>query len=335
MRSRVPRMLGMTVAIGVVVSGVAGAAASPTVSTGAATKRGQMTAVLTGHVNPNGAATAYVFSYGPTTAYGATTTARSAGHGIKPVAVARQITGLTPGSVYHYRITATNRFGTATGADRTFVTTGHPPAVVVTGGATAVGTTVATPTGEINPEGEETTWAFQYGLTPAYGLQSAPQAMPAATSDVPVSVQLTGLTPGTLFHYRVLAYHGATVASAGADATFFTEPARRPRPRLTAHTRPGRDRRSPYQFTTSGVLGGATSIPAPWRCAGNVGIRFHNGRRQLAFVVAPVGPNCRFAASVRFRRLRGPRPAALRVTVDYRGTGYVAPAKRVDHVIAG
>jgi len=335
MRSSAPRMLGLTVAIGAVMGGVAGAAASPTVSTGAATNRTQTAATLNGHVNPNGAATDYVFSYGPTPAYGAATVAHAAGAGTKSVAVARRIAGLTPGTVYHYRITATNRFGTATGADRTFTTTGHPPAAVVTGPAANVGKTVATPTGVINPEGAVTTWVVQYGLSPAYGYETSAQTLAAGTAAVPVSAQLTGLAPRTLFHYRIVAYHGAAVASAGADATFFTEPSRRPRPRLTAHTRPGRDRRSPYQFTTSGRLAGAGWIPAGQRCAGNVGIRFHNGRHQLAFVVAPVGPTCRFSASASFRRLRGPRPAALRVTVDFRGTGYLAPVKRVDHVIAG
>jgi hypothetical protein len=335
MRSRVPRLLGLTVSAGLVMSGIAGAAASPTVTTGGVTNRATTSVVLTGHVNPNGSATDYVFSLGPTAAYGATTAPRSAGGGAKPVAVAEKVTGLTPGTVYHYRITATNRSGTATGADRAFTTPGHPPAAVFTGPAANVGTTAATPTGAINPEGAATIWVVQYGLTTAYGYETNGQALAGGTTAVPVSAQLTGLAPGTLFHYRIVAYHGASVVSAGADAAFFTEPARRPRPGMSAHTRPGRDRRTPYTFTTSGVLRGAAWIPAAQRCAGNVGIRFHNGRRQLAFVVAPVGPDCRFSATATFRRLRGTRPAALRVTVDYRGTGYLAPVKRVDHVRAG
>ena len=155
------------------------------------------------------------------------------------------------------------------------------------------------------------------------------------SAPVPVSAQLAGLAPGTLFHYRVVAYHGASIASAGGDATFFTEPSRRPRPRLTAHTRPGRDRRSPYVFTTSGALNGSGWIPAAQRCAGNVGVRFYHGRRPVAFGVAPVAGNCRFGVTASFRRLHGPKPAALRITVDYRGTGYLAPAKGVDHVMAG
>jgi hypothetical protein len=328
-------LLGVSAAMGIAVTGVAAAAASPTVTTGPATKVTTTTAVLTGHVGPNGNSTAYVFSYGPTNAYGATTAGRSAGSGTTLVAVAEKITGLTPGTVYHYRITAVNRSGTATGADRTFTTAGHPPAAVVTGSPLNVGPTVATPTGVINPEGAITNWVVQYGLSPGYGYQTFGQTLGAGTAAVPVSAQLTGLTPGSLFHYRIVAYHGASVVSAGADATFFTEPSPRPVPRMSVRTRPGRDRRSPYTFTTSGALGGAAWIPAAQRCAGNVGVRFYNRRRQLAFVLAPVDGNCRFSVSASFRRLRGQAPAALRVTVDYRGTGYLAPAKRTNHVTAG
>ena len=55
----------------------------------------------------------------------------------------------------------------------------------------------------------------------------------------------------------------------------------------------------------------------------------------LPFVVAPVQPNCRFSIGTSFRRLHSRGTAALRVTVDFRGNGYVAPAKRVNHVTAG
>jgi hypothetical protein len=199
----------------------------------------------------------------------------------------------------------------------------------------SVGKTVATPTGVINPEGATTTWVIQYGLTTAYGMQNFPGTLAATATPVAVSAQLTGLAPATLFHYRIVAFHGASVVSAGGDATFFTEPSKRPVPKMTAHTSPGRDKHSPYSFTTSGTLGGAGFIPAAQRCTGNVGVRFFNGRRQLAFVVAPVQPNCKFSVSASFRRLHSHAPAGLKVTVDYRGNGYIAAANRVDHVTAG
>jgi hypothetical protein len=61
--------------------------------------------------------------------YGTSSPAKAAGHGTKAVAVQVTASGLLPGTVYHYRLTATSRFGTTIGADRTFKTAGHPPFV--------------------------------------------------------------------------------------------------------------------------------------------------------------------------------------------------------------
>ena len=332
---RILQVFVLSMVVGLSLAGVASAAGSPSIATGAATKLSNTSAVLNGTVNPNGHATQYDFIYGPTTAYGATTVVHKVKSGTKAVAVQITVTGLTPGTTYHYRLNAINSAGAVGGADRSFTTSGHPPAAVVTGGAINVGKTVATPTGVINPEGAATTWTIQYGLTAAYGLQNFAGTLPALDTPLSVSAPLSGLAPGTLFHYRIVAYHGSSVVSAGADATFFTEPSRRPTPRMSAHTSPGRDKRSPFVFTTSGSLSGAGSIPAAQRCVGNVGVRFFNGRRQLAFVVAPVEANCKFSVAASFRRLHGHGPVRLKVTVDYRGTGYVAPVKRVDHVTAG
>ena len=332
---RIVQVFVLAVVIGLSLVGIASAASSPSIATGAATKVSNSTAVLNGTINPNGHATQYDFTLGPTTAYGATTALHTVKSGTKPVAISITVTGLTPGTTYHYRLNASNSAGAVAGADRAFTTTGHPPAAVVTGGAVNVGKTVATPTGVINPEGATTTWVVQYGLTTAYGLQNFPGTLAGATTPVAVSALLTGLAPATLFHYRIVAFHGSAVVSAGGDATFFTEPAKRPTPRMTAHTSPGRDKRSPFAFTTSGSLNGAGFIPAAQRCTGNVGVRFFNGRRQLAFVVAPVQPTCKFSVSASFRRLHSRGPAKLKVTVDYRGNGYLAAVNRTDHVTAG
>ena len=332
---RILQVAVLSTAMGLMLTGVASAAGSPSIATGAATKVSNSTAVLNGTINPNGHATQYDFSYGPTTAYGATTALHTVKSGTKAVAITITVTGLTPGTPYHFRLNASNSAGAVLGADRIFTTTGHPPAAVVTGAAVNVGKTVATPTGIINPEGATTTWVIQYGLTTAYGLQNFPGTLAGATTPVAVSGLLTGLAPATLFHYRIVAFHGSAVVSAGGDATFFTEPAKRPRPRMTAHTSPGRDKRSPFAFTTSGSLNGAGFIPAAQRCTGNVGVRFFNGRRQLAFVVAPVQPTCKFSVSASFRRLHSRGPAKLKVTVDYRGNGYLAAVTRTDHVTAG
>ena len=114
----------------------AAGAASPSVTTGGATSVTRNSAVLNATINPGGQRTVYVFQYGLTTAYGAQTARKSAGSGTANVAVKTGISKLTSGTVYHYRVVATNAQGTSTGKDRQFKTAGQPPAPpgVFTGG---------------------------------------------------------------------------------------------------------------------------------------------------------------------------------------------------------
>lgn len=325
--------LVVAVAVGAAtVTGVAAAASSPTVATGAATKITQSTATLNGTVNPNGNATRYAFEYGVTSAYGESSSSHAAGGGTAVVKAAAAIGGLTPGTVYQYRIAALNRSGAAFGADRTFKTTGPPPALVVTGSAVDVTSSTANVTGSVTTNGANTTWVVQYGLTTAYGSQTFGQVVTKNPNAVPVSVTLTGLAPATLFHYRLVGYHSGSVASYGADGTFFTEPLRRPKPRLTAHTKPSVARHRPYRFTTTGSLGGATFIPSVERCTGNVGVRYYVRRHQIGFVVVPVAANCRFTAQASFRHIRGTGPTPLKIRVWFRGNGYIAPVNHTDRV---
>jgi phosphodiesterase/alkaline phosphatase D-like protein len=331
---RTIKLLGVALALAMTVTAVALAAASPGVKTGKATAIGNTTATLNADVNPNGAHTGYSFQYGPTVAYGLTTASRSAGSGTKFVAVSTAVSGLTPGTLYHYRVLALNGSGAATGTDHTFTTTGHPPASVATGPAVSVSTTSATATGSVNPEGQATTWVVQYGLT-SYTVQTiAGPPLPAVTTAEPVSVVLSGLAPGKLFHYRIVATHGKTV-SIGADQTFFTYPSYRRTPKLKTRTAPSRRTHKPYVFTTSGSVNGAFFVPQALRCTGVVTIRYYNGKHQVAFTVTQVEPNCGFSTPVSFRRLIGGGPTALRVAIRYRGNGYLKPVTVNDHVTLG
>ncbi|MGI8506198.1 MAG: fibronectin type III domain-containing protein [Solirubrobacteraceae bacterium] len=332
---RTARLMVAAVALATAITGVANAASSPTVATRAATNIGNTSATLQATINPNGNQTSYSFQYGPTSAYGDTTASHSVGHGTKSIAVALGVSGLTPGTTYHYRVVALNASGSASGVDRTFTTTGHPPASVVTGPPVNVTTTTATPTGSVNPEGAATTWVVQYGLTPYLSQTIAGAPLPAVSVSLPVSVPLTGLAPGKLFHYRIVATHGAVV-SYGGDQTFFTYPSFRRMPKMSTRTSPSRASRTPYLFTTSGKLyGAAYFVPEPLRCTGVVAIRFYDGSRKVASGVAQVEPNCSFSTQVPFGRLIGHGPTALRVTVAFAGNGYLKPVDRTDHVTLG
>lgn len=95
------------------ISGVAGAPGSTTTGT------------VTANVNPNLSSqdTTVVVKYGPTTAYGSTTTAKDIGRGSTAVPYSAALTGLAAGTTYHYAVVATNGDGPTTSADGTFTTT--------------------------------------------------------------------------------------------------------------------------------------------------------------------------------------------------------------------
>ncbi|HUB36604.1 MAG TPA: hypothetical protein VL972_07245 [Solirubrobacteraceae bacterium] len=91
---------------------------APSVSTGGVSHVHGNSLQLQGTVDPNGAATTYYFQWGPTVAYGSQTTPASLPAEMKRVKVGQTVTGLLPG--FHYRIVATNSFGTKPGHDRTY-----------------------------------------------------------------------------------------------------------------------------------------------------------------------------------------------------------------------
>ncbi|HST69295.1 MAG TPA: trypsin-like serine protease [Solirubrobacterales bacterium] len=101
----------------------------PSAATGQPTLVTGTQATVTGTVNPNYVETQYYFEYGTTTGYGALVPFQAngdAGHG-GPVAVSAYLTGLKPGTTYHYRLVAKSRVGTHVGADVKFVTSSTGP----------------------------------------------------------------------------------------------------------------------------------------------------------------------------------------------------------------
>ena len=93
----------------------------PTVTTDQATNVSTSSATLNGTVTPNGLATTVVFEWGTTRAYGNTTPVQSIGDGTGGASVTANLTGLTPDTLYHYRVTAINSAGTTQGGDTPFV----------------------------------------------------------------------------------------------------------------------------------------------------------------------------------------------------------------------
>jgi hypothetical protein len=100
---------------------------APAVETGPAGSVTDSQAVLSGTIDTLGDQTTYHFEYGLTTNYGSRVPAgadAAAGNNRLPRTVSKTITGLQSGTVYHYRLVATNSAGTGVSADRTFKTAG-------------------------------------------------------------------------------------------------------------------------------------------------------------------------------------------------------------------
>ena len=105
---------------------------APTVRTEMPIALTSTSAAFTGAINPNALATTYNFEYGKTTSYGSYAPAKpgSAGSGTEELPASEGVSGLSPSTVYHYRLAATNSKGTSYGKDRTFetVASGATPA---------------------------------------------------------------------------------------------------------------------------------------------------------------------------------------------------------------
>jgi hypothetical protein len=206
-----------------------------TVITGVASAIAPPSATIEGTVNPEGIPyTGCSFEYGLTTAFAVqqgtaddspyeatapcTESPASIGEGSSPVTVHANLSGLSFGAVYHYRLVATNVDGTSRGAEQNFKT---PGAVIEVARAISVGTDEATLEARINPKGSPTTYRIEYGTDTSYGTSTPETPIGAEETGQVVSDSLNGLAPATVYHWRVVATNSVGV-SQGVDRTFTT-----------------------------------------------------------------------------------------------------------------
>jgi hypothetical protein len=95
------------------------------------------------------------------------------------------------------------------------------PPHAATAAATAIATDAAVLTGTVNPQGESTSYRFEYGPTSSYGSSTPEQTVGADSSDHVVSAPISGLAPYTTYHFRIVASSGAGTVY-GEDLTFTT-----------------------------------------------------------------------------------------------------------------
>jgi hypothetical protein len=205
--------------------------AKPALSTGTAEEVTRTTARLSGTVDPGGVPTTYHLAYVAAAEYeplaanpyaNGRTTPESASIGSDYTAHATtplEISELTPGVRYHYALIATNEIGTETGPDGTFTTDPPTPPLLQTGGASAIGPNTATITGTVNGRGLQSTYGFEVGTTA--GNYGPPTGLGNTAAETPIAFTLTGLLPGTTYHYRISATN-VDGTSYGTDQTFTT-----------------------------------------------------------------------------------------------------------------
>jgi hypothetical protein len=194
---------------------------APTVTSEPASEVRETSAVLHGSVNPNNVEAHYYFQYGTTTSYGSTTPEGNAGAGGSSVSESASITGLEPGTTYHYRIVASSSDGTSYGADQSFRTSAKPS--VTTEAATGVSENAVTSHGSVNPEGLSTKYYFQYGTSTNYGSSTPEHSAGSGTSSENVTATVTGLEPNAVYHFRLVA-NNSDGTSYGADEKLTTLP---------------------------------------------------------------------------------------------------------------
>ena len=205
--------------VGALAFAGAAAASAPTVVTGPVTAFTETSATVGGTVNPNGQTTTWHVEYGRSTSYGSQTDSVGAGSGTAAANVSTTITGLAPGTTYHYRFVAANASGPTNGADGTFTTAGSAAPAAVTAPASSLSTNSVTLNGTVNPNGRATSWFFEYGTSTSYGSRTPAQNAGSGTSPVDVAAPVGGLTTGRVYHFRLVATNDAG-SGRGADQTF-------------------------------------------------------------------------------------------------------------------
>ncbi len=194
-------------------------------------------ATFTGTVDPNGALTGWRFEYveddefqvnGFANATKIPTADASAGYGDSPLDVERTALHLKASTTYHVRLVAKQSFGADAdvGGPLSFTTDSTAPHIL--GAKATVGITDATLRGSFNPENEGTDYYFEWGADSSYGSSTPVQSVPPGTNPVTISEDLSGLTPGQTYHFRLVAENG-TGETLGDDVTF-TVPSEAPQP---------------------------------------------------------------------------------------------------------
>ncbi len=222
--------------------------------------------------------------------------------------VQAHINGLVSGTTYRYRLVATTggTFG-GTNASEGLAFTAPGVPTVDSVAATNISSEFVEFSGQIDPHGADTSYAFEYvddadyapgaenpyvagRLVPVSGFVDIGAGAPTGSVDVSVSQSVSGLRPNTSYHFRLVATNsleGVELGTvAGTDEIFTTEPA----------GAPGLPDGRAYELVTPPNKGSAEdmfALPETERHSffnGDVGYPSESGDRFLLVTRAAFGP---------------------------------------------
>jgi len=174
-------------------------------------------------IDAEGGDTHYYFQYGADTNYGSVVPipappGADAGNTVGHPSV-QQTIEVTAGQEVHFRIVATNSFGSTFGGDKSF----KAPNIPEITGTTSANVTASTADliAKINPNGDDTTYYFEYGTSPEYDHKVPISAESIGNGQTPVEVSqhIENLEIGATYHFRVFAENQWGEASS-TDQTF-------------------------------------------------------------------------------------------------------------------
>ncbi len=195
----------------------------------------QTEAALTGSIEPEGSPVEYHFEYGSGSVSehsSAPTSLGATDFASHPVST--PVSGLLPGTEYHFElIVSYGASNTVSGGPQTFTTPPASEPAVTTLAASAMTETEATLNGKVDPEGgSEAEYFFEWGAGSGGSYEHTTKAvgLPSDGAEHQASATVTGLTPGSEYHFRLVAKNKLGSVP-GKDLTFMavsTPPTKEP-----------------------------------------------------------------------------------------------------------
>ncbi len=178
-------------------------------------------ATINGNVNANGSSTTVTFLYksGSSSDWISVDANPKTVTGNTQTTVKADLSELSPGEEYTFKIKATNSSGELTSGELTFNTSCNPPTASLSE-TTNLEQTSVTLNGKVSANGASTQVKFEYGETTNYGTSVAASPETVTENNEDVSVTLTNLNPDTKYYYKIVATNcGGTVEKESSFTT--------------------------------------------------------------------------------------------------------------------